>query len=178
MPRYVALFRGLNVGQGNRIAMADLRAVASALGFEDVTTLLASGNLLFTAPGRSAPKHAAAIRKALAEAHDIDTPVHVRGESELRAIAAENPLADDPVDPARLLVVFPEDAEALAAVAALAPLAKAPERLEVGRLAAYLACPGGQLESAVAKELLGRTGRRTTTRNWKTVRRILDALDG
>jgi uncharacterized protein (DUF1697 family) len=40
MPRYVALFRGINVGKAKRIAMADLRALLQKLGFTDVRTLL------------------------------------------------------------------------------------------------------------------------------------------
>lgn len=177
MPRFVALLRGINVGKANRIAMADLQALLADLGYEDVSTLLASGNALFSAPGRSAAKHGKAIRAALAERHGFDVPVQVRTEAELREIARENPLAESAIDPSRRLVVFPEDADALAGMAALAPLAEAPERFEVGRLAAYAACPDGLLESPVAKELLGPAGRRTTTRNWKTVLRILERLD-
>ena len=40
MPRYVALFRGINVGKAKRIAMADLRALLEKLGFTEVRTLL------------------------------------------------------------------------------------------------------------------------------------------
>lgn len=46
---HVALLRGINVGKAKRIAMADLRAVVTALGATDVQTLLNSGNVVFTA---------------------------------------------------------------------------------------------------------------------------------
>ena len=36
MPRYVALFRGINVGKAKRIAMADLRVLLGKLGYTDV----------------------------------------------------------------------------------------------------------------------------------------------
>ena len=45
--RYVALLRGINVGGKAVIRMADLRECASGLGLEDVSTYIASGNLLF-----------------------------------------------------------------------------------------------------------------------------------
>ncbi len=46
MTRLVALLRGINVG-GIRIRMADLKKVFVGLGFENVRTVLASGNVLF-----------------------------------------------------------------------------------------------------------------------------------
>ena len=53
MPRYVALFRGINVGKAKRIAMADLRALLGKLGYTDVQTLLNSGNAVFTGGRRA-----------------------------------------------------------------------------------------------------------------------------
>src|ERR1043165_9069038 len=58
MPRYVALFRGINVGKAKRIAMADLRALLVELGYSRVATLLNSGNVVFSGDGRTAAQHA------------------------------------------------------------------------------------------------------------------------
>src|ERR1043165_6840469 len=54
MPRYVALFRGINVGKAKRIAMADLRKLLEKLGYTAVATLLNSGNAIFTGGPRAA----------------------------------------------------------------------------------------------------------------------------
>ena len=52
-PTYAALLRGVNVGGSNKLAMGDLRALLKRLGYEDVATLLQSGNAVFGAgPGR------------------------------------------------------------------------------------------------------------------------------
>ena len=48
MARYAALLRGINVGGRNKVAMADLRELASALGHADVATYIQSGNLVFS----------------------------------------------------------------------------------------------------------------------------------
>lgn len=45
--RYVALLRGINVGGGNIIRMAALRACFEAGGLENVATYIQSGNVLF-----------------------------------------------------------------------------------------------------------------------------------
>lgn len=45
--RFVALLRGINVGQGPRVPMADLKALFERVGLRDVITYLNSGNVLF-----------------------------------------------------------------------------------------------------------------------------------
>lgn len=47
MPRYIALLRGINVG-GHRVKMDRLRGLFEELGFEDVATFIASGNVVFS----------------------------------------------------------------------------------------------------------------------------------
>lgn len=46
MTRQIALLRGINVGANSRVAMADLRALLSGAGYEDVNTLGQSGNVV------------------------------------------------------------------------------------------------------------------------------------
>jgi hypothetical protein len=61
--RCAVLLRGINVGKGNRLAMADLRAVLEGLGCEDVSTYLNSGNAVVTAdPDGLAERVEAALR--------------------------------------------------------------------------------------------------------------------
>jgi uncharacterized protein (DUF1697 family) len=46
--RYVALLRGINVGQGARVPMAELKSLLVGLGLRDVVTYLNSGNAIFS----------------------------------------------------------------------------------------------------------------------------------
>ena len=46
MTTYLVLLRGINVGGKNKLPMADLRAELERLGFENVSTYIASGNVL------------------------------------------------------------------------------------------------------------------------------------
>ena len=48
MARLVALLRGINLGAKRRVPMADLRELMAELGYEDVRTVLQSGNVVFT----------------------------------------------------------------------------------------------------------------------------------
>ena len=46
MPRYIAFLRAINVG-GHTVKMDALRELFEALGFEQVETFIASGNVIF-----------------------------------------------------------------------------------------------------------------------------------
>ncbi|MCA9890632.1 MAG: DUF1697 domain-containing protein, partial [Anaerolineae bacterium] len=47
--RYIGLLRGINVGGNKKVPMADLREMMVSLGFENVKTVLASGNVAWDA---------------------------------------------------------------------------------------------------------------------------------
>lgn len=178
MARYVALLRGVNVGKGNRVAMADLRALLAGLGFDAVATLLNSGNAVFSAGGRTSSRtHARTISEALASKLRVEVPVIVKSSSEFGSIVQGNPFASAIADPARMLVAFTQDASTLAGLQELNALVVPPEQFATGRHAAYLHCVNGILESKVGAALLGRQGRQATTRNWTTTLKLRAMLD-
>jgi uncharacterized protein (DUF1697 family) len=172
MTRYVALFRGINVGKAKRVAMADLRALLARLGFTDVRTLLNSGNAVFTADTLPTRRLATTIRRAVHEKLGIDAHVVVKSAKEVAAIVAGNALDGIATDPSRLLVAIAGDAKALSKVRALGKLPWGAERIHVGTNAAYLWCANGILESKAAVALLGGLKEAGTTRNWATMRKI------
>ena len=177
MGRFVVLLRGVNVGRGNRVPMADFRLALESLGHTDVKTLLNSGNAVFTSSKRTSTGLAAPIRAALKSRLGVDVPVIVKSMREIRAIEGENSLAARATDDSRLLVAFTPDAQSLRGLGPLAAVVRAPERLLIGKHAAYLWCAHGILESAAGKALLGKVGGSSTTRNWATVIKISALLN-
>ncbi len=176
--RYVALFRGINVGKAKRIAMADLRALLTKLGFKDVATLLNSGNAVFTAPGEPAAGLAARIRAAVAKQLGVDACVIVKSEKDIAAAIQGNELGKVAADPSRLLIAFTADAKALAAVKSIAAADWGAEQVRVGKHAAYLWCANGILESKAAVALLKGLENEGTTRNWATLTKIHALMQG
>ena len=172
MPRFVALLRGVNVGKGKRVPMAGLRALVEELGGGDVATVLNSGNIVFTHPGRSAAKQAHALAEGIEARFGVATPVIVKSAAEFAAIVAGNPMPPRDADHSRFVVAFAADADGLEPLRALQARVVAPERFVVDDRAAYLHCPGGLLESPTAVALLGRAGKSVTTRNWATVLKL------
>jgi uncharacterized protein (DUF1697 family) len=63
--RYIALLRGINVGGKTLIKMADLKTCIEALGFDVVSTYIASGNVLFESAERNAATLEAKIERAI-----------------------------------------------------------------------------------------------------------------
>lgn len=179
MPRFVVLLRGVNVGKGNRVPMAEFKRLLEDLGATEVKTLLNSGNAVFSSTARSGPRLAAAIAEALASRLGVVTPVVVKSAAEFARIVDGVPGQPPEGDHSRYLVAFGADAAALQALQPLVPhlpLATGGERLVITPQAAYLHCPGGLLESPVGAAMLGKAGRGVTTRNWATVLKIAALL--
>ena len=153
--------------------MAELRTLLTGLGHTQVSTLLNSGNAVFTATtARSAAMHAAEIAKAISASLRVDVPVIVKSAQELSAIIRQNVLAERVIEPSRLLVVLVQDAKTLPDLAVISPLVVAPEEFLIGASAAYLHCASGILESKAGAALLGKIGKSATTRNWATVLKL------
>jgi uncharacterized protein (DUF1697 family) len=91
MSRYVAFLRGMNLG-GRRIKNDELRRHFEEIGFEEVATFRASGNVIFSAGGReSESKLAKRVEAELDERLGYDVPVFLRSLEEVAAIATQQP---------------------------------------------------------------------------------------
>lgn len=178
MPRYVALFRGINVGKAKRIAMADLRELLGTLGYADVATLLNSGNAVFTGNAEPPATHALRIREAVRKQLGVDALVVVKSARHVAAIIAGNALATHADDDSRLLVAVTGEPRGLAAAKALARKTWGAEQLHVGSHAAYVWCANGILESKLIGAVFEALGGAATTRNWATFKKIHALLGG
>jgi len=172
MPRFAVLLRGINVGKGQRVPMADFRALLEGLGYTEVKTLLNSGNAVFASTGKVAAKHAVGIAAALQDRLGVHAPVIVKTASELASVVEANPIVPVASEHSRFLVAFGASASALQSLGSLMAMVKAPEKLLITAEAAYLHCPSGILQSKVGKAMLGKAGQGVTTRNWATVLKL------
>ena len=93
MTRYLVLLRGINVGGKNKVPMAPLKALLEELGYSNVSTYIASGNV-FLSSDRSASEVKDQIEAALPKAFRLDSEliaVLVLTRARLRAIVNERP---------------------------------------------------------------------------------------
>ncbi len=181
--RYVALLRGINVGGRNRVAMADLRELAAALGHTEIATYIQSGNLVFTSPDESANGLADALEQEIARTLEVRPAVVVVSRADLAQVIADNPFPGES-NPKALHAVFRREAltaDAIEAIAGAEQKARAKgsqdEVIVVGRTM-YLRTPDGLGRSELSAQL-ARVGRQAegTARNWATVTRLMAMLD-
>ena len=93
MTRYVAFLRAVNVGGTGKLPMAELRQMFDELGFTDVRTYIASGNVVFSS---DKPEKAikSAVEEKLAEYAGKPVAVFVRTATEMQRILSESPYAN------------------------------------------------------------------------------------
>jgi uncharacterized protein (DUF1697 family) len=170
MTRYVALLRGVNVG-GVTVKMADLAEVVRGLGYDDVKTVLASGNvLLTTADAASTVK--AKLEAALRERFGYEAWVHVLTQEKMRAIADDFPFERTPDRHAYVVFILkPELLDALLAI----ELDPGVEEASRGDEVLYWSTPkGSTLDSAMGKaQSAGKHKQWLTTRNLNTLEKLL-----
>ena len=110
MTRHVALLRGVNLGK-RQVKSAELKTAFEAMGFANVRTLLASGNVLFDAAPADVSRKA--IEDALETRFGFDIGTVLRSQDEIRGVFAADPLGGRKEDEnTKLYVTFVEDRDA------------------------------------------------------------------
>ncbi|MBP9719416.1 MAG: DUF1697 domain-containing protein [Candidatus Levybacteria bacterium] len=89
--KYVAFLRGINVGGKKTVNMAELKASLEKMGYNNVRTLLNSGNVLFETGERSEKKLTKDIEDILEKIFDWRIAVMIRSIDEIKNILAKNP---------------------------------------------------------------------------------------
>lgn len=178
MTAWIAFLRGINVGGRKPVKMADLRNLAKGLGFEDVQTVLQSGNLLFTAGADEPGPIAAKLEDAIEARWSFRADVILRSLAELSDAIDRNPFAGrDDVDPRRLLIMFLAGVPETNAAPGVDGI-EGEEMILDGR-EMYLHYPDGIGRSKVTGARLERAmGVRGTARNANTLARVVEAFAG
>ena len=175
MARQIALLRGINLGARNRVPMPGLRTALGEAGYEDVATLVQSGNILLTSPKK--PKTLEReISKLVLDEFGVTSSTVVRTRDELEGVIERNPIPDGPSIPKLFQVTFFSGEPDAAAVEKLLERDFGVERVEVIGREAYAWHPEGIQKSKLARAL-GGLGADGTARNWNSVTKLLELAD-
>ena len=165
MPRYAAFLRGV---MPTNAKMPQLKAAFEAAGFTDVKTLLASGNVVFTAPAAPVASLERRAEKAMHDALGQAFLTIVRPVNGLRKILASDPYKGFRLAPeSKRIITFLRERPS--------KTLKLPIEFEGARI---LAMQGGAIFSVyvpnpkgpVFMNLIEKTfGKEVTTRTWDTV---------
>lgn len=106
MNAFAALLRAVNVGGAGKLPMQELRSICEDLGFTNVRTYIASGNVVFESK-LSEAKVKSSLEKGLAAYAGKPVGVLVRTAAEMAAVITANPFPDAP--PNRTVAIFLDD---------------------------------------------------------------------
>jgi uncharacterized protein (DUF1697 family) len=172
MTKYAAFLRGVNVG-GVNLKMAEVAAALTDAGFDNVRTILASGNVLLESSAK-----VTAVRKkaetALRERFGYDAWVLAYDIDTVREVVDAYPFERE-VDGYQSYVTFVADPVVLDELAALSGKAGSDEKIRRGNGVVYWQVPkGSTLDSTIGKTMgKPRYKSSTTTRNLRTLDKVL-----
>lgn len=173
MKRYVAFLRGMNLG-GRRVRNEELRAEFETLGFENVATFRASGNVIFASGGGSESSLTAKIEAGLGEALGYEVPVFLRSCAEVTEIASGEPFDPKRVEASKgkLQVTVLAKKPTTAARKKIEALATDEDRLAIGGRELYWLPSGGISESNLDWKPIDATLGSGTMRTMGTVEQL------
>ncbi len=177
---YVAFLRGINVGGHHKVPMANLRRELEAMSFKKVTTLLNSGNVIFNWQDEDPSKLSEHLAIRLENVFNFPIPTIVIGADTVLKLLKNDPFKDEVLNKERRgyvsflknrtdtdlqlpwisedasLKIVSMDDHAICSFLDLS-ITKTPEAMKI-------------LEQFFGKQI--------TTRNWNTIQRIGDKLNG
>ena len=175
----MALLRGINVGGKTLIKMADLKACLEELGLDDVSTYIASGNVLFASSERDAAKLERRIERAVEQRFELPVKVVVLDRAAYARIVKAIPKAWVGDKSLRANVAFVRrGTDAKRVVRALEP---DPAIEEVKAIAGAIlwATKRDALNRSVVRKLIGGAAyKELTVRNLTTTLKLQELLAG
>ena len=176
MARYAAFLRAINVG-GRTVKKEQLIAAFDGLGFEDVSTFRASGNVLFDAGGKR-PK-AGDLEAALEKALGYEVPVYLRSASQLAKVAAAQPFSARQLSAStgKLQVAFLTRKPTAKARTAALELATKDDPLAIEGTELFWLPKAGMMDSDLDQKALGKILGPSTMRTMGTVEQIAERLE-
>jgi uncharacterized protein (DUF1697 family) len=173
MPRYLALLRAINVG-GHVVKMTRLRELFQELGFENVETFIASGNVSFEATSKSTAALEKKIESHLQAALGYEVKTFIRTPAQLCKIADYEPFPKSKAPSGGgLYVAFLSKEPSAEAKEKVLALRTAIDEFHVHERELYWLCHKKSSESLVpAAQLKNALGISYTMRNMTTVRKM------
>jgi uncharacterized protein (DUF1697 family) len=174
MPRYIAFLRAINVGGHNTVKMDFLRQLFDSLGFSNVETFIASGNIVFETTSSNAQALAREIEKSLREALGYEVATFIRTAAELATVANYKPFSRSDLEGAAALnIAFLADGLDDKSSQKLMALRTDIDDFHVHGREIYWLCRKKQSGSKISNAVLEKAlGRKSSLRGANTVKKM------
>ena len=175
MPKYIAFLRAINVG-GHTVKMDHLRGLFESLGFSNVETFIASGNVIFETKSKDAKALEKVIEKTVKEALGYEVSTFIRTDTELGEIVNYKPFKQSALDSATAFnVAFLADPPDEKSRQKLMALKTEIDDFHVHGREVYWLCLKKQSESTFSNAVLEKAiGRRSTLRGVNTIKKMAE----
>jgi uncharacterized protein (DUF1697 family) len=180
MNTYVGLIRGINVGGKNKVPMATLKKCLEELGFSNVSTYIASGNVILQS-NKKPDEIKDQIEKALPASFKLDSElirVLVLTHKQFQAVIENKPDGfGEQVDKYHSDVIFLMDITAKDAMTVFSPK-EGIDRIWAGDGAIYSQRLSTQRTKSRLNKIMGTPAYKSMTiRNWNTTTKLLELLE-
>ena len=174
MNKYVAFFRGINVGGNNQLPMKTLVAALGSIGARKVRTYIQSGNAVFESAEESLARLSKQLSAEINKRCGFEPHVQILTLEALSKAISENPFPDAVADPSSLHLGFLSSSPKSPNLEKLATLRMDSERFLLVERVLYLHAPEGVGRSKLAANSEKLLGVPMTDRNWKTVCKVME----
>lgn len=169
--RLVVMMRGINVGRAKRVPMADLRGALTESGCGNVSTILATGNVILDGDDPSAA--AELVERLVEERFGVTSRCLARTAAEVDDVIARDPFAGVATDGSKYLAIFVSGPVPDSLRESDSPVDLGIDGVEVGDRVIYQWCPDGMLAAEpVGDGVMKHSDLFVTARNWNTVLKI------
>jgi uncharacterized protein (DUF1697 family) len=174
MPRYIAFLRAINVGGHHTVRMDFLRRLFESLGFSNVETFIASGNVVFETTAQNAQALERVIENRLREALGYEVATFIRTDAELAVAASYKPFSQSELDGAAALnIAFLGEGLDDKSSQRLLTLRTEIDDFHIHEREIYWLCRKKQGGSKISNAVLEKAiGRKSTLRGANTVRKM------
>lgn len=173
--RYISILRGINVGTGRKVPMADLKKLCENMGLQNVQTYIQSGNLVFELiQPESISELEIRLQQAFTEAFGFEIPVLIRTGKEWAESIAQNPfLKEENLDIDRLHLTILKELPKPELLEKIKGYQYLPDRYEILGRNVFIFCAAGYGTSKLVNSFFeSKLKVQSTTRNWKTVMKL------
>lgn len=171
--KHMAFLRAINVG-GHTVKMDHLRGLFEQMGFSEVETFIASGNVIFTSPVEDGRALEQQIEAHLRQALGYEVATFIRTPAELAAVSAVQPFPKADLEGNTLYIGFVQASPGDDARQKLMALQTPLDEFRLDGRELYWLCRTSISQSAVSGAKIERAlGMPTTLRNVTTVRKLV-----
>ncbi len=170
----IAILRGINVGGKRKILMSDLRSMCEDVGLKKVKTYIQSGNLIFTSERQNSDLEAV-LEQSIQKTFGFEVPVIARTAGDVLSLQNNNPFLAEGTDISQLHLTFLKKKPSAEDRYKIQATSLDKDKFKIDGKEIFIFCSGKYHQSKLTNNFFEKKLKSAaTTRNWKTVLKLIE----